>query len=95
MLRIHDPQVPEQVIAGCFRRQQGVVIVHETPLAAAEGSSAIILLTNWVEYRPNNAAGFYDALYQQMEQPTSGEDIAGLGFSVHIMGRPNFLAIVE
>ncbi len=95
-LRIYDPQVDPATIRGDLAPfaggENGAVAVHEDPYEAARGVDAILVLTEWDEFRECD----YGRIFASMRKPAHLFDgrnlldrpsLERLGFTVHSIGK--------
>jgi len=73
---------------------EGEITFERDPYRAADGASAIVLVTEWDEFKTLN----YEAIYKQMKKPAlifDGRNILdhqklfALGFNVYPIGKPS------
>ena len=95
-LRIYDPQVDPSTLRGDLAPfeggQNGAVAVHEDPYEAARGVDAILILTEWDEFREYD----YGRIFTAMRKPAHLFDgrnlldrpsLERIGFTVHSIGK--------
>jgi UDPglucose 6-dehydrogenase len=92
LLSIYDPKATEGV-ASELTQYRGRFEVEDDPYRAAEGAHAIIIATDWNEFRNYD----YELIFERMEKPAfifdgrnilNHEKLYEIGFSVHRIGRP-------
>jgi len=93
ILSITDPQALENAridLAGV----EGEITFERDPYRAADGASAIVLVTEWDEFKTLN----YEAIYKRMKKPAlifDGRNILehqkffALGFNIYPIGKPS------
>jgi len=91
-LALYDPRVTAEAIANTLNAGAGSFEVCASPYAAAEGAHAVLVLTEWDEFRGLD----FERIYRSMKKPASlfdGRNILDLralkrlGFEVHGIGR--------
>ena len=92
VLSIYDPKAGEGITPELVD-YEGRFSVEHSPVSAADGAHAIIIATDWAEFRDYD----YSAIFEKMEKPAfifDGRNILDhqklyeIGFSVHRIGRP-------
>ena len=92
VLSIYDPKAGEGITPELMD-YEGRFSVEYNPVSAADGAHAIIIATDWAEFRDYD----YSAIFEKMEKPAfifDGRNILDhqklyeIGFSVHRIGRP-------
>jgi len=87
-IHVYDPQVSEEEI---LERHPNVTI-HKGPQSAIADSHALVILTEWDEFKNYN----YEELHKQMRQPAfifdgrnilDHERLSEIGFHVHAIGK--------
>jgi len=103
-LAIYDPQVPDDQIARDFEEYEALpdgysfddrVTVHQNAYDAAKDAHAVLVLTEWDEFRDSELD--YERIYKSMVKPAfvfDGRNILnlskleGIGFQVYGIGKP-------
>ena len=90
-LSFYDPKVNEKQIFIKFDKSEDEIFVNNTALEAAEGADAIIVLTEWEEFKYLN----WDKIFDNMRKPAwifdsraylDKEYLKSIGFKVWSLG---------